>query len=233
LITFSESLMIRKLLLPIFLLVVAIIACGWMPQSLSKFNLRGTVTHTAPTPVDKVDAKQAIQTYAQDVLGIQIPKLLAGGGSGEVSLPVNLMEEIDIAVELAGRTYFGVWSGGIASLSYGDSDLGGDFSADMRDGALGVFTLNVDSQPPSDAADALNLILETYPGLVGYQWIETPTETGYAFTTGELDQVSVESWSLILSGTTINAGVVPGVLDNQSFVWVVVASGLLAAPFQQ
>ena len=225
--------MIRKILLPIFLLVIALIACGWLPQSLSDIKLSGTVTHTAPTPVDKVDAKQAIQTYAQDVLGIQVPKLIAGGGSGEISLPVNLMEEIDIAVDLAGRTYFGVWSGGIASLSYGDSDLVGDFSADMCDGALGVFTLNVKSETPEGAADALNLLLETYPGLIGYQWVETPTETGYAFTTGELDHVSVESWSLVLSGTTINAGVVPGVLDNQSFVWVVVASGLLAAPFQQ
>jgi hypothetical protein len=69
--------------------------------------------------------------------------------------------------------------------------------------------------------------------LTGYQWIETPSETGYAFTTGEVESVSIESWSVELTGTTINAGVVPGLLNNQSFVWVVVASGVLAAPFQQ
>ena len=221
----------KKNLLPIFLLVVSILACAGIPRGPDDLELSGTATHTPP--IGKVDPKEAIQIYAQDVLGLQISKLLAGGGGGEISLPVNWLDDVDLAIDLAGKTYFGVWSGGIASLSFGDSDISGDFVADVRDGTLGVFSLTIDTAPPEDPAAALNLIQETYPGLSGYQWIETPVEKGYAFTTGEVDQVSVQSWSVELTGTTINAGVAPGLLSNQSFVWVVVASGVLAAPFQQ
>jgi hypothetical protein len=222
----------KRILFPIFLLVVSILACADMPQGPGDIELSGTVTHSAPTPVDKVDAKEAIQTYAQDVLGLQIPNLFAGGAAGELSLPVSMQNDVEVAIDLAGTTYFGVWSGGIASLSFGDSDVSGDFVADVRDGALGVFALNRDTAPPADPASALDLVRETYPGLSGYQWFETPTEKGYAFTSGEADRVSVQSWSVELTGTTVNAGVAPGVLENQSFVWVVVASGVLATPFQ-
>ena len=223
----------KKIFLPIFLLIVSILACSLIPQKVGDVELSGTVTHSTPSLVDKIDAKQAIQTYAQDVLSLQINNLFAGGAAGDISLPLNLQDNVDIAVDLAGTTYFGFWSGGIASLSFGDSDVSGDFVADVRDGTLGVFALTVGSAPPTDAASALNLVQSTYPGLTGYQWVETPSETGYAFTTGEVESVSIESWSVELTGTTINAGVVPGLLNNQSFVWVVVASGVLAAPFQQ
>ena len=223
----------KKIFLPIFLLIITILACSLIPQKVGEVELRGTVTHSTPSLVDKIDAKQAIQTYAQDVLSLQINNLFAGGAAGDISLPLNLQDNVDIAVDLAGTTYFGFWSGGIASLSFGDSDVSGDFMADVRDGTLGVFALTVGSAPPADAASALSLIQSTYPGLTGYQWIETPSETGYTFTTGEVESVSIESWSVELTGTNLNAGVVPGLLNDQSFVWVVVASGVLAAPFQQ
>lgn len=223
----------KKIFLPIFLLIVSILACSLIPQEVGDEELRGTVTHSTPSLVDKIDAKQAIQTYAQDVLALQINNLFAGGAAGDISLPLKLQDNVDIAVDLAGTTYFGFWSGGIASLSFGDSDVSGDFAADVRDGTLGVFALTVGSAPPTDAAAALSLIQSTYPGLTGYQWVETPSETGYTFTTGEVESVSIESWSVELTGTTLNAGVVPGLLNDQSFVWVVVASGVLAAPFQQ
>ena len=215
------------------MLIVSILACSLIPQKIGDVELRGTVTHSTPSLVDKIDAKLAIQTYAQDVLSLQLKNLFAGGAAGDISLPLNLQDDVDIAVDLAGTTYFGFWSGGIASLSFGDSDVSGDFMADVRDGTLGVFALTVGSAPPQDPATALNLIQSTYPGLTGYQWIETPSETGYTFTTGEVESVSIESWSVELTGTTLNAGVVPGLLNDQSFVWVVVASGVLAAPFQQ
>ena len=223
----------KKILLPFFLLFVSILACAGIPQRPDDVELGGTVTHSAPTLVDKIDAKEAIQTYAQDVLGLQLDSLFAGGAAGDISLPLSLKDNVEIAIDLAGTSYFGFWSGGIASLSFGDSDVSGDFMADVRDGTLGVFALNVGSAPPTDPTDALNLIQLTYPGLNSYQWIETPAENGYTFTTGEAESVSIQSWSVELTGTTLNAGVVPGLLSNQSFVWVVVASGVLAAPFQQ
>ena len=212
----------KKILLPILLLMLVILACGGVPQD-----------NKPADPVEKISSKEAIQTYAQDVLGLEISNLFAGGTTGELSLPVSMQDGIDLAIDLAGTTYLGVWSGGIASLSFGDSDFSGDLAADVRDGALGVFAVTVGVAPPEDPAAALDLIRETYPGLSGYQWIEIPSEQGYAFTAGEVDNVSVQSWSVELTGTTINAEVAPGVLNNQSFVWVVVASGVLAAPFQQ
>ncbi len=212
----------RKIIIPILILLLVTLACGGAPP-----------TKEAPAPAEEIDAKEAIQTYANDVLGLDIPSLFAGGTSGELSLPVSMQDGIELAVDLAGETYFGVWSGGIASLSFGDSDVSGDLAADVRDGALGVFALTVGAAPPENPAAALDLIQETYPGLSGYQWIEVPAEQGYAFTAGEANNVSLQSWSVELTGTTINAGVAPGLLSNQSFVWVVVASGVLAAPFQQ
>ena len=224
--------MLKKILLSLVVLLFAILACA-MPQNGDDIELSGTVTHSDPTPVDKIDAKEAIQAYARDVLGFEISKLFAGGTAGELSLPVSLQDGVDVAIDLAGTTYFGVWSGGIASLSFGDSNLSGDFQADVREGSLGVFAVTEMVAPPTDSASALALIQQAYPNLSGYDWTETPVERGYGFTTLQAEDVAVQSWSVELTGTTINAGVAPGVLNNQSLVWVVVASGILAAPFEQ
>jgi len=212
-----------KLLLIFLVLAIAILACsGSLPG--------GDDTGTS-TPTDQISAKEAIQTYALDVLGLEIPKLLAGGTAGELSLPVSMQDGVEVAIDLAGTTYFGVWSGGIASLSFGDSNISGDLIADIQDGALGVFVVTQMVAPPSDPSAAIELILQTYPALSIYEWIETPAEQGYSFTAGEVDRVSLQSWSVELTGTTIHAGITPGLLNNQSLVWVVVASGVLAAPF--
>jgi hypothetical protein len=220
-----------KLLIPMILLIAVVLACSIFPQGTDDLELSGTVTHSAPTPVDKVDAKEAIQTYARDVLGLEIPSLVAGGTSGELSLPLSMQDGIEVAIDLAGTTYFGVWLGGVSSLSFGDSDVSGDLIADIRDGSLGVFAVTVGESPPTDPTAALDLIQRTYPALSSYEWIETPTEQGYSFVTGAADNVDMQSWSVELTGTTINAGVTSAVLENQSLVWVVVASGVLAAPF--
>jgi hypothetical protein len=224
--------MLKKILLFLVVLLFAVLACS-IPQKGDDIKLNGTVTHSAPTPVDKVDAKEAIQAYAQDVLGFEISNMFAGGTAGELSLPVSLQDGVDLAIDLAGTTYFGVWSGGLASLSFGDSDLSGDFQADVREGSLGVFVVTQMIAPPENSTSALDLIQQTYPGLSGYSWTETPVERGYGFTTVQAENIGVQSWSVELTGTTINAGVVPGLLNNQSLVWVVAASGVLAAPFGQ
>lgn len=222
-----------KLFIVILLLVLAILACSGFPPGGDDLELRGTVTHSAPTPVDKIEAKEAIQTYALDVLGLEIPNLVAGGTAGELSLPVSMQDGVEVAIDLAGTTYFGVWLGGVSSLSFGDSDVSGDLIADIRDGSLGVFAVTVRSAPPTDSAAALELIRQTYPALSNYQWIEAPAEQGYSFVSGGAENVTMQSWSVELTGTTIHAGVTSGVLKDQSLVWVVVASGVLAAPFEQ
>ncbi len=110
----------------------------------------------------------------------------------------------------------------------------GDLYADVQDGTLGAFAIRVSQPLPVDAPTALGLILTTYPGLLPYEFFETPIEeTGFQFTSGQAENVAVSGWNVTLTGTTISAGVRPGMLDGNSLVWVVVASGDLAAPFNQ
>ena len=73
--------MLKKILLFLVVLLFAVLACS-IPQKGDDIKLNGTVTHSAPTPVNKVDAKEAIQAYAQDVLGFEISNLFAGGTAG-------------------------------------------------------------------------------------------------------------------------------------------------------
>ena len=102
----------KRIIYPILFLLIVTLACGGAPPN-----------NNPPPPAEKIDAKEAIQTYAQDVLGLEIANLFAGGTNGEISLPVSMQEGVELAIDLAGTTYFGVWSGGIASLSFGDSDV--------------------------------------------------------------------------------------------------------------
>ncbi len=218
----------KKILAAILALVLAILACNGEDGP----RLSGTATYQPSTPVTKIEAKEAIQVYAGDVLGLAIDNLLAGGTSGELNLPVTTQEGVELAIELAGTTYFGIWKGGIASLSFGDSEVSGDWVADVRDGTLGVFAVTQAVAPPGDSAAALALIQATYPALSAYQWSEVPLGQGFGFVAAEAESVSVQSWSVTLTGSTIRAGVSPGAQADRSLVWVVVASGVLAAPLQ-
>jgi len=214
-------------------LFLAALACdGPVPEAAPR--LAGTVTYGESTLVTQVDAKEAIRTYAREVLGIEIPKLVAGGTSGEVNLPVSTQQGVEVAIDLAGTTYVGVWTQGVASLSFGDSSVSGDLFADVQDGSLGAFAIRSDQAFPADAPTALGMIITTYPGLSGYEFYETPIEEqGFAFTAGQVDDIRIQDWEVNLTGTTIRAGVRPGVQGGKSVVWAVVASGVLATPFDQ
>ena len=221
-----------KWLLSLLVLLIAILACTG-PEGEELPQIAGTVTYEESPPVTKIEAKEAIQVYARDVLGIEIPNLRAGGTSGEINLPVSTQEGVEVAIDLAGTTYLGFWKSGIASLSFGDSEVSGDLIADVQDGSLGAFAIRVEQAFPADAPTALGMILTTYPGLIWYEFFETPTEEGFAFTAGQADDIGIQGWDVTLTGTTISVGVKPGVQDGKSLVWVVVASGALAAPFDQ
>ena len=89
-----------------------------------------------------------------------------------------------------------------------------------------------------NAITSLNLLCGAvailFTALQGFEFFETPIEElGFAFTAGQADDVDIEGWDITLTGTTINAGVRPGVSSGNSVVWVVVASGALATPFNQ
>jgi hypothetical protein len=213
-------------------LIFSILACtAPLPEEAPR--LAGTVTYEAGEKVVPEDAKGTIQAYAWEVLGLDIPDLIAGGKSGQVNLPVSTMDGVDVAIDLAGTTYVGLWGQGAASLSFGDSEVSGDLYADVQDGSLGAFAVRVNQAMPTEAASALGLILSTYPGLQGYEFFEAPVEeVGFQFAASQADDIHLQGWGVTLTGTTITAGVNPGALAGRSVAWVVVGSGSLAAPFQ-
>ncbi len=211
----------KKILIPVLLLALAALACGGTP----------TPEAVTPPPDGEVGAKEAIQTYARDVLGLEIEKLWAGGTAGDVTLPAGLQEDVDLAVSLSGETYFGLWTEGIAMLAYGDGEVSGDFIADIENGTVAVFALRRNGDFPADADAALTLILETYPNLSRYTWEPIPSEADYRFNAANPESFGIQSWSLELTGTTLKAGVMPGVA-SQNIVWVVAASGALSKPFE-
>jgi len=214
---------VKKIQFLFLILILVILACGTPGSDGSD-----------PAPAGQIDAKDAIQTYARDVLGLDIPNLMAGSTTGEISLPVSTQEGVEVAVNLAGTTYLGFWKEGVASLSFGDSEVSGDLIADVKDGSLGAFAVRVDQDFPQDSPVALGMILTTFPNLQGYEFFETPIEEqGFAFAAGKADDLGIQGWDITLTGTTIRAGVRPGVNNENAVVWVVVASGALATPFDQ
>jgi len=213
-------------------LFLANLACGGLDSGDGP-QLAGTITYQDSTPVQQIDAKETIQTYALNVLGLDIPNLMAGGKSGVINLPISTQEGLELAIDLAGTTYFGIWTRGVASLSFGDSAVSGDLFADVQDGTLGAFAVRVDQSMPLDAPTALGMIFSTYPGLNGHDFFETPVEEGFAFTAGQADDITIQGWEVVLTGTTISAGVKPGTLGGNSVVWAIVASGVLATPFEK
>jgi hypothetical protein len=223
---------------PLIALGLAILACAAPGlrngQDAGGPRLAGTVTYDESEPVPKIEAKEAIQTYALDVLGLDIPDLTAGGKSGEINLPISTLEGVEFSVGLAGTTYVGIWGRGAASLSFGDSAVSGDLYADVQNGSLGAFAVRVNQDFPVDAPTALGMILTTYPGIGGYEYFETPAEEkGFEFYAGKADDIDIQDWGVTLTGTTIRTGVKPGLLGGNSVVWVVVASGALATPLDQ
>ena len=223
-------------ILVLFLLYLGMLACTNTEREGGP-RLAGTITVLPSTPVSIEDAVDAINTYAQETLGITLQNLKAVGRSGEVNLPMSTKEGVDVALGLAGTTYFGLWKDGIASLSIGDSTVSGDRIADVEDGSLGTFWMSVNQPQPDSTASALLLIRAVYPGLVGVELSEMVREDvevqGYEFVSKQADDIHIQDWGVNLTGTTIRAGVSPGIQQGKSIVWAVVASGALATPFDQ
>ena len=226
----------HRYLYAIIAFLLCILACS-NPSKGESPKLAGPVEIEGSTPVPQVDAVEAIQTYAQVVLGLSLTDLTAGGSMGELNLPITTQDGKKVDFDIAGITYLGFWKGGIGSLSIGDSYVSGDWVADVEDGCLGAYVLLQDQGVPADPRLALNQILSTYPGLSGYEFVEAPIENfdvkGYSFVAKQVDDIQIQSWKATLTGTIIRTGIAPGMLEGRSATWVVVASGALATPFEQ
>jgi hypothetical protein len=219
---------------PLIVLSLVILACA-IPGIRNGRNPGGPrITFDEFEPVSKIDAKEAIQTYALEVLGLEIPNLMASGKSGKINLPISALEEVESSVGLAGTTYIGIWGRGAASLSFSDPAKNEGLLANVQDGSLGIFAVRVNQDFPVDAPTALGMILTTFPGISDYEYFETRAdENGFDFYAGTAADHGIEGWSVTLVGTTIRAGLKPGLLGWKSVVWAVVSSGTLATPLDQ
>lgn len=217
-------------------LLIGVIACA-SPSEGQSIHFDGTIAVERGTPIPQVEAVEALQTYAQEVLGMSLLDLRAGGRMGEVNLPIANQEGLEVAFEMAGITYWGFWNQGFGSLSVGDSTITGDWTADVQDGSIGIYVVRQEQDFPENAVTALNQVMSTFPNLNRYEFIESPIEgfdvQGFSFSAEQVDDIHIQSWEATLTGTMIYAGVTPGMQGSRSIAWAFIASGALAALFSQ
>jgi len=225
----------KWIFLPLFLLL-GNLSCTPFIQDGSP-RLDGTISVERSTKVSQSVAAEIIKTYTQEVLGLDLEGFRASGRSGEINLPVSIKEDVDIALELAGTTYFGVWKDGMASLSIGESNSSGDMYADVKGGSLGTFFVRANRPFPTDAENALSIVLSTFPELSGIDFVEIPNVDDelrwFEFVSKQTDDIHIQEWDVNITGTIYRVGVSTGARQGRSFVWAVVGSGDLAAPLNQ
>ncbi len=178
-------------------------------------------------------AQALIGDYARAVLGIEVEVQIGTGLARDLSLPLALEEGVSEALALSGVSYFGILKNGVALLGMGEGTLSGDTNADLQDGSLGVFSLQLRQDMPADAAAALALIQQTYPGLAAREFFADGTEAEvFAFSASQAQDYSLNNGQATITGTLVRAGVSPSARPNVVIVWVVVASGALTAPWE-
>lgn len=203
------------------------------PNDFELPDLDRTPVITIPV-VDDDQAIEAIETFAAEALGLGIQGLKAGGLQGQFNLPPIIQDEVNAAIQAAGATYYGFWPEGIASLSFGDANISGNFTADVQDGTLGTFVVRAKSSFPGDSSSALVLVRDVFPELRNYDFETQPTQgNAYSFTSLQENRVYIEAWNAMLAGTVFLAGVTPDINPENSIVYVVMASGALATPFSK
>lgn len=194
--------------------------------------VKTAVTRTPVATVrggNSTDAKQVIETYARDELGIAVTVMRAGSSViPNLTLSTEAQAAVDAAAELAATTYGAVLTQGGASVSFGSGSVGGDLSAELDYGSLGALAVTATSHPPASASAALSLLQTTFPALSGmsYQPL-TSTKLSYSFyatlrdsalnpKTGKIQTVAVAA----LMGTAT--------VKQKVLVWVVLGRGQFA-----
>ena len=133
---------------------------------------------------DPALASAAITAYGQQVLGIPVTIVKAGGLTGDIQhlivLPQGGSKAQSAAAQVAAQTYGAIINGGAASVSYGSGALSGNLNVDINSASLGAFTLDANAGP-QNASEALRVALQTYPALAGQSYTPFPVTQGYAF----------------------------------------------------
>jgi len=185
------------------------------------------------TPVNNPTAEEVIETYAREVLDLDIEVTLATSMVQDLDIPLSKEQEVESALALSGVTYFGIWPEGMAAVALGEGGVSGDFLVDVQDASLGAFSTRSSTAMPTDAASALALLQATYPGLLDFPLVQDEKAAeGFVFTNTSPDVIQLPGIQATLQGTVVRAGVAPGGRANTSVLWTVIASGLLATPFK-
>jgi hypothetical protein len=181
---------------------------------------------------DPAQASAAITAYAQQVLGISVTIVKAGGLTGDIQhlivLPQGGSTAQAATAKVAAQTYGAIINGGAASVSYGSGALSGDLNVDINSASLGAFTLDASAGPQS-AAEALQVALQTFPALAGQSYTSFPVTQGYAwFAQGNVQGYNKNTKQPGLVAQAMLLSVVPLVLRH-TLVSVVVGKGDFAS----
>jgi hypothetical protein len=190
---------------------------------------------TLALPPASSQAEAAVLYFAATHLGVA-PKLLYAGDLGSASgnaatvlttvtgqLPAEVQAYITAMSNLSGAAYWGVWQIGSGIVGIGDCTDNPNCTVTMdslklsiTSSSAGVYGLYTPGQATT-SAEALALLLATFPALNGLSFEEFPTETGFAFQAIIYDLSQNASAKYVYAGALGSAG--------QAFVYALVAVG--------
>lgn len=190
-------------------------------------------TITPPAIVGEADASAVITQYAQEVLGIAITIVHAGGLTNDIDRQINLSPEGDTAqsgtAQVAVQTYAALLQGGAGSVSYGSGTVAGDVTVDINSASLGAFSFESGSPVPVSEAEALTLVLQTFPGLSNRTFTATSASQGFAWVAeGQVPGFDLQTLQATLIAEKVQIGIAPNGARRSS-IYAVVGKGSFAA----
>lgn len=201
-------------------------------------NIAGTAqaaltTITPPAVVGQADASAVILQYAQEVLGLSITIVRAGGLTTDIDRQINLSQEGDTAqsstAQVAVQTYAALLQGGAGSVSYGSGTVIGDVTVDINSASLGAFSFESGSPIPTSEVEALTVVLQTFPGLSNRVFTATSASQGFAWVAeGQVPGFDIQTLQATLIAEKVQIGIVPNGARRSS-IYAVVGKGSFAA----
>ena len=179
---------------------------------------------TPPSVVDEAAATAAIRQYAQDILGVLVGIVHAGGLTTEIQNLLKLPQAGD-AAQAAVESYAAILDGGVGSVSYGSGSITGNLTVDINSSSVGAFTFDNATAAPRAEAEALALALQTFPNLSSRAFTSYAAPQGFAWTAqGQVPGYDKASGQASLVAEAILLAVTPAG-PRRSVISVVVGKG--------
>ncbi len=190
------------------------------------------------TPAPSAEAYEALVVFANDQLGAVIEPLYAGVATDAIGqviayLPDEIEAQLLNATTISGATYWGLVTGGAATVIVGDCATNAancaitadNLSVQLSSAATGMYGLLTSAAIPTTAEAALSLITTVYPKLDGLAFNQiTDVEQGLAFmaTTASVGY-DVDTQQPVSTAKVVYAGVVE--INGAPFVYAVIGIG--------